>query len=126
MCDRWQRFENFLADMGECPPGLWLDRIDSNGNYEPGNVRWATVEEQLLNHRPSAGEIHGSAKLTVEEVIAIRELAGRGLTHRELGAMFGVSHTSIGDIVRGQSWRLLLRKPTPLGLRAHQDTALAL
>lgn len=111
VCERWHRFENFLADMGACPPKLWLDRIDTNGNYEPGNCRWATFEQQLRNHRPTCGELHGSAKLTVDDVIAIRELAPLGMTHRELGAMFGVSHTNVGDIVRREEWRNLLRKP---------------
>ena len=111
VCERWRRFENFLADMGVCPPGLWLDRIDSNGNYEPANCRWATFEQQLHNHRPSAGELHGSAKLTVDDVLAIRMLARDHMTHRALGRIFGVSHTSIGDVVRGETWRQLLRKP---------------
>ena len=49
VCERWQRFENFLADMGERPPDRTLDRINNDGNYEPGNCRWATLEEQNLN-----------------------------------------------------------------------------
>ena len=52
VCERWNSYENFLADMGRCPPGKSIDRIDNSGNYEPGNCRWSTSSEQNKNRRP--------------------------------------------------------------------------
>ena len=47
----WESFDAFLADMGECPPGLTLDRIDNNAGYGPDNCRWTDYNTQHRNRR---------------------------------------------------------------------------
>lgn len=67
VCERWSDFRNFMADMGERPPGTSLDRIDVNGHYEPGNCRWATRYQQSANvRRTTYVEWRGEKRLLIE------------------------------------------------------------
>jgi hypothetical protein len=68
ICERWRDFRNFYEDMGPKPaPRLTIERIDNEGNYEPGNCRWATYDEQARNKRNTRYvTIGGERKLLVE------------------------------------------------------------
>lgn len=67
VCDRWLSFESFLLDMGERPKGLSLERIDNDGDYQPGNCRWATNQEQSLNRRSNRRLTFNGKTQTVKE-----------------------------------------------------------
>jgi hypothetical protein len=71
ICERWMAFENFIADMGPCPDGLEIERLDVNGGYEPSNCVWATLIEQANNKRNNRMVVSTSRLETVAQ------LAGR-------------------------------------------------
>ena len=58
VCDRWLDSANFHADMGVRPAGTSLDRINVDGDYEPGNCKWSTPKEQANNRRCQCGCEH--------------------------------------------------------------------
>ena len=67
VCEPWLRFENFFADMGNKPSKLSIDRIDPNGNYEPGNCRWATRHDQARNRcNTHLYELNGQRKILTD------------------------------------------------------------
>lgn len=67
VCERWRTFENFLADMGERPAGLTLEREDGSRGYEPRNCKWATPTEQARNRRTNVMVTHNGVVATVAE-----------------------------------------------------------
>lgn len=67
-CERWERFENFLEDMGERPQGTSLDRIDCYGDYTPENCRWADIFTQENNRRNNVYYDMGGERLTLPQI----------------------------------------------------------
>lgn len=67
VCEQWRTFNGFLADMGERPAGLTLDRRGNDGNYEPGNCRWVTATVQNRNQRSNVFLEHAGQRLTIAE-----------------------------------------------------------
>ncbi len=85
MCEEWREdFTAFVRQMGPKPPGSTLERIDNDGDYEPGNVRWATKAEQTRNTRRNR-------RLTIRgETMIVAEWARRA----------GVSYSALAQRLR--------------------------
>jgi len=96
ICKRWEKFENFLADMGKCPDGLTIERINNGGNYSPSNCKWATVQEQSNNKRTNV----------------FLELHGRRMTKMEWARELGMKFTTLsGRLSRGWTVEDALTSP---------------
>jgi len=83
ICSRWvHSFENFLADMGEVPVGMSLERDDVNGHYEPSNCRWATRQEQAENRRPTIWVDFDGGRLTLKAFAELMGVSYQALHYR--------------------------------------------
>src|SRR4249920_2760663 len=93
VCQRWENFENFLADMGPHPgDGYSLDRINSDGNYELGNCRWTTRKEQVRHLR----------KISEDDLAKVFSYHSEGMTQMKIAEVFGVSQGHISAILNGK------------------------
>lgn len=127
MCERWSNFKNFLHDMGEPPAGTSIDRWpNNNGDYEPGNCRWATQQQQMRNTRVNV-HLHafGETKCLAEWLEDARCAVGRSCLRRRVanGCPHELAITDPPDIARKkvvkrrdpltQKRQKLLRLPQP-------------
>jgi len=105
MSDHWRNsaasfIKDILVTIGPRPDKRVLDRIDNNGNYEPGNIKWSDWFESNQNQRR-----HKDAKLDSEKVLDIKRRLAAGEPGRSIARIHNVSEGLISDIKVGRVWR---------------------
>lgn len=99
VCDRWQEFSNFLADMGHPPSDKHtIDRKDNDGDYEPGNCVWSTKKEQANNRRSNR----------------LLEYQGRSQTVQRWSDELKISSTTISMRINQYGWEIGKALNTPV------------
>lgn len=116
VCERWRVFANFLADMHSRPSSEHsIDRVNNDGNYEPGNCRWATLQQQRKNQTYPGNKHIGVAR-------RFFEVNGRSMSTKEVIAILGISESAFYK--RLKKWpldRVLAETPRPQrGLNPYQ------
>ncbi len=98
ICERWLHgaegmsgYECFVEDMGEKPAGLTIDRVNNDGNYEPGNCRWATRSEQMMNTR--------ATKYTLSDRTKVLAMHLSGMNRSEISRAVGMSRTYVCQLI---------------------------
>lgn len=92
VCDRWESFENFLADMGVRPSGMSLDRIDVNGGYSPDNCRWVSHKKQMQNMRKTFLVTYKGEQMSLQELADKLAIDRYTLRRRVLGLGWPEEH----------------------------------
>lgn len=105
-CNRWSEFENFFEDMGVRPNGTSLDRIDTNGNYEPNNCRWADIFTQENNRK-------NNVKYPID---------GEMLTLNQIARKYGISRSNLANKIYIKKWDIdtAIAYLTSKGVMAHR------
>ena len=99
ICDRWQDFDLFVADMGMPPVGALLDRKDNSGDYEPNNCCWSMRTAQNRNRR--------NVLISPEIAVEIRQRRyAEGLSIRRLGNLYGINHGNVSRILHDRIWKV--------------------
>ena len=98
VCEAWKSFDNYYSyikeTLGEKPDKSYsIDRINNNGNYEPGNIRWASKTAQAKNKR--------GPKLDIEKAKEIKE---SNLSRKELATKYNVNQSQISRIINNKRW----------------------
>ena len=108
VCQEWresfQVFETWARE-NNYKPGLQIDRIDNYKGYSPDNCRFVSVRANMRNKRPRTRCIRTNPTLSEHDVRAIRALIADGVSQREIGRRFGVTHGAVSAIHRGLTWK---------------------
>jgi hypothetical protein len=97
VCAEWQSdFSTFLRDMGECPKGSTLERIDNERGYSPDNCVWADKKTQSRNRRYTV--------LSIEAAAMIRAAREGGETLSSISKRFGISLSHVHRVAKGEAW----------------------
>ncbi len=102
VCERWEKFENFIEDMGNRPRGTTIERINNNGNYEPSNCRWATRKEQDNNRRDNH----------------LLEFGGKTQTLSQWAEEIGMKPTTLSARINDYSWPIEKALTEKVGIRS--------
>jgi hypothetical protein len=107
VCEEWKNsFDAFVAWATQhgYQPNLQIDRIDNDKGYSPDNCRFVTPSENARNKRKPASPRRNNPTLTEGQVREIKEQLASGVTQREIGRRFGVTHGTIWAIAAGRTW----------------------